>query len=213
VTEGLDQSWVDAYERAGREVSTVLLMARESAEKLRLEAEDQARSMERDAQERCADILRRAQQQAKREAAAALDEARDRAERLIKEARAMEHDARQGVADVLRQAEDQAAATLQGARDQAEHLINEAQRHAKEQRRATEVQCSDLLSTAMRRYEQLRGHERELRKQIEQMEKALRDLTSTLVENGVSTSHVLNAGLGGRRERTAQVIDLRRDES
>jgi DivIVA domain-containing protein len=184
-------SAADPYGSLGREVSSVLRTAKESAEKLRREIEDEMETLRQQSTDEAAEIRRRATE----EATAMLDQARDKAmrltsevERRAREAKDQSDAGRQRASDeaveIRRRAAEEAAATLDAATGKAEQLTKEAQRHAHGLRESAEQQVDTMLKDAAGRHDQLRSYERELHVRVDDLEEALAKLRSELRSGG-----------------------------
>ncbi|MFN2489459.1 MAG: DivIVA domain-containing protein [Actinomycetota bacterium] len=180
-------SAADPYGSLGNEVSSVLRTAKESAERLRRETEDEVKSLRYRATEEVSEI----QRQASEEAAGTLEQAREKAVRLTHEAerhlreandeaQSLKQRTSDEAVEIRRQAAEEAATTLDAATDRAERLMQEAQRRSRELHESTERQCDDMLKGATVRNEQLLAHERELHERVDAVDQALSRLRAEL---------------------------------
>jgi DivIVA domain-containing protein len=132
------------FEQLGREAGALLATARQGAESIRREAEEEANQVR----------------------AAALEDARTLRARADNEAAALVEEAQATRA----RAEEEAAAVREEAAADAERTLREAEVAARRLHSATERQCDEMLAEAAERRGQLREHEREIRERIAEVE-------------------------------------------
>ena len=177
----------DPYASLGHEVGNVLRSAKESAEALRLDAEEEAKLV----RQKAADDAMEMRREAAEEAATTLESAREKAVKLSHEAerhrRSATEEAREALRqatreteDMRRQAAEEATATLDTAADKADKLTNEAQRHSLELKEATERRCEEMLKEATERHYHLRAMEKELEERVAAVDQALARLRAEL---------------------------------
>jgi DivIVA domain-containing protein len=138
----------------------------------------------------------------KESAATLLREAED-------EAAGLRRNAAQEAKSIRRQAREDAVAEKARTEKEVRSLIEDAHRKAHEIRDAADRESKELLEEAIRRFDRLQAHERELRERVDSMERLLVMLRK---EMGVgSAEDSAERGEPSVTSASPQVVDLRSD--
>jgi DivIVA domain-containing protein len=188
-----------AHDQVGSEVGAILRAARDAADELRRRAKEEAQTLQLNATQEAMQTRRKEQE----EASAAVEAARQRAERMVQEADAY-----------ARELKKKADTRLESARENAERMVREAERRSDEMQRSVQQQSKKLLDEATQRYRRLQEHERDLRARVEQVESTLQGLQGALNEKGsVQGRRNRSEAVATRASSSGRVVHLRRDDS